>query len=549
MQSSETRRQHSTFQQVMVAAAAFLLAGVLYVGDTTAQNIVSALPPIPLAIFVLIAVAISIALAVPRSELTAAKSSLHISSPKQWPLALWALALFLVWCLWMMLSSLWAPPGAAVGITLLAFALLIVIGMLSATLFYLRPGALLWLWLAIGIYSLVFLYGGLTGPQYVGRMTAFGGGPNVFARFMIYGVAATIFFALWHKRLLPILVLAAPFAYGLVASGSRGATAAAGVLFLFTVIALFLHLGWKWATALYATVALILLVAYERFIAGTDIEQYFYTRFIQLTFEKNHDSGRGLLHDEAFRLMAENRVFGAGLHSFEVLVNTEQDLEHPHNIFYTVGVEAGVVGIVLLAATLIAMLLAAAHSFTLRSAGLTFAVAMTILAAQLFSGYYYDSRPVWSFGFGAIFAIAALRQQAEKEVLAEVGVPESDSARPQPALTAEAETTGEENQVVQLPIAAHQLDEQTVPPAEAIAESRAGTVSDIGAAPSQDPITDTDATAVPGDSADAPQWLVPMALAGAAAVGIWVVATRGQRRHREALLDARAQQWLNRLSD
>ena len=98
-------------------------------------------------------------------------------------------------------------------------------------------------------------------------------------------------------------------------------------------------------------------------------------------------------------------------------------------------------------------------------------------------------------------------------------------------------------------VAAHQLDEQTVPPAEVIAESRAGTVSDIGAAPSQDPITDPDATAVPGDCSRRAPMVGANGLAGAAAVGIWVVATRGQRRHREALLDARAQQWLNRLSD
>lgn len=407
-------QRKTDLQTILVAVAAVLFAGVLYVGDTTLDKVASALPAIPLTLPILVVVGLLMVFGTPvqqrQQRLGALKGAGDV---KRWPMAVWALVAFLVWLVWMMLSGLWAPEAAEVAPVVVALLTLGIIACVSAALFYLHPEALVWLWASITICSTIFLYGGIVGPKYVGRMTAFGGGPNVFARFMMYGIAAAVFFMLWRKYLWVVLILAAPFAYGLIASGSRGVLVATAVVLLFTAIAVFVHWGWKWATAFYVAVAAAVAYGYSRFVAGTEIEEYFKTRFIDLTFEKGHDSGRGLLHSEASRIMSEHRVFGAGLHSFVVLADSEttRPLEHPHNIFYTVGAEGGVIGIGLLAIALIALAIACRYLFKFLQGGLTAAVAFAVLVAQLFSGYYYDSRPLWLFGFAAAFAMLSLHRR------------------------------------------------------------------------------------------------------------------------------------------
>lgn len=435
--AGETVKQRKPIlQSLFIVVAAGMFAGVLYVGDTTMKDVSSALPDLSLALPILVIVAILTAIGTPEAQrqswLNAMKGAGNV---KQWPMAVWALVAFYAWLFWMMLSGLWAPEAAEVAPVVTALITLGLIATMSAVLFYLHPQALVWLWLAVAICSLIFLYGGITGPKYVGRMTAFGGGPNVFARFMLYGIAAAVFFMLWRKFMWAALLFAAPFAYGLVASGSRGVLVATTVVVLFTAIAVFFHWGWKWATVFYVAVAAAVAYGYSRFIAGTEIEEYFKTRFIQLTFEKEHDSGRGHLHDEAFRIMGEHRIFGGGLHSFVVLSTprSSRPLEHPHNIFYTVGSEAGVIGIGLFVIVLVVLAIACRHLFKFLQAGLTAAVALAVLVAQVFSGYYYDSRSLWLFGFAAAFTMLSLRRRAQDTALAE---PELE---PQPEPAAEPE--------------------------------------------------------------------------------------------------------------
>lgn len=436
--------QRKTYvQSFLVAIAAAMFAGVLYVGDTTMDKVSSALPALPLAIPILVVVALLTVFGTPAQQRQAWLGALKgAGNVKKWPLAAWALAAFFVWLAWMMLSGLWAPEAAEVAPVVGGLITLGLIAVVSAALFYLHPDALVWLWASIIICSTIFLYGGITGPKYVGRMTAFGGGPNVFARFMMYGIAAAVFFMLWRKYLWAVLLLAAPFAYGLVASGSRGVLVATAVVVLFTAIAVFFHWGWKWATAFYVVVVAAVVYGYSRFIAGTEIEEYFKTRFIELTFEKEHDSGRGYLHDEAFRIMGEHRAFGGGLHSFIVLSTprSSRPLEHPHNIFYTVGSEAGVVGIVLFVIALVALAIACRHLFKYLQAGLTAAVAFAVLVAQVFSGYYYDSRPLWLFGFAAAFAMLALRRRAQSSTPTEESTDTITDDEAKPEIAAEAET-------------------------------------------------------------------------------------------------------------
>ena len=205
---------------------------------------------------------------------------------------------------------------------------------------------------------------------------------------------------------------------------------------LFTAIAVFFHWGWKWATVFYVAVAAAVAYGYSRFIAGTEIEEYFKTRFIQLTFEKEHDSGRGYLHDEAFRIMGEHRIFGGGLHSFVVLSTprSSRPLEHPHNIFYTVGSEAGVIGIGLLVIALVVLAIACRHLFKFLQAGLTAAVAFSVLVAQVFSGYYYDSRSLWLFGFAAAFAMLSLRRKDKASAEPELEPQPGPAAEPAPVM-------------------------------------------------------------------------------------------------------------------
>lgn len=243
------KQRKPILQSLFIVVAAGMFAGVLYVGDTTMKDVSSALPDLSLALPILVIVAILTAIGTPEAQRQSwLKAMKGAGNVKQWPMAVWALVAFYAWLFWMMLSGLWAPEAAEVAPVVTALITLGLIATMSAILFYLHPQALVWLWLAVAICSLIFLYGGITGPKYVGRMTAFGGGPNVFARFMLYGIAAAVFFMLWRKFMWAVLLFAAPFAYGLVASGSRGVLVATTVVVLFTAIAVFFHWGWKWAT-------------------------------------------------------------------------------------------------------------------------------------------------------------------------------------------------------------------------------------------------------------------------------------------------------------
>lgn len=133
--------------------------------------------------------------------------------------------------------------------------------------------------------------------------------------------------------------------------------------------------------------------------------------------------------------MGEHRIFGGGLHSFVVLSTprSSRPLEHPHNIFYTVGSEAGVIGIGLFVIVLVVLAIACRHLFKFLQAGLTAAVALAVLVAQVFSGYYYDSRSLWLFGFAAAFAMLSLRCRAQDTASVEPGL------EPQPEPAAEPE--------------------------------------------------------------------------------------------------------------
>lgn len=517
----------SLFQTAVIALAAAMLAGVLYVGDTTMESIISALPALPLALPVLVVTAVLMFVGTPEQQRREWIARLKATaSPKSWPMAVWALVCFIVWLLWMALSGLWAPDEAVVGPVVVSLVILAVIAAVSAVLFYLHPDALVWFWLAIVVFSVIFLYGGITGPRYVGRMTAFGGGPNVFARFMLYGAAAAVFFALWKKYLWAVLMFVAPFAYGLVASGSRGVMVATVVVVLFALVAVFIRWGWKWASAFYVGTAAALAIGYFQFIAGTKIEEYFKTRFIKLTFEKEHDSGRGLLHDEAFRIMGEHRFFGAGLHSFKILSHGPYPLEHPHNIFYTVGAEAGLVGNILLVVAVIALAVACRRSLRHLTAGLTFAVALAVLVAQLFSGYYYDSRPIWMLGFAAAFAILAVERRTE------LAVEPADEPVAEPITESdEADEIGESNEANDPePVA------QPEPASEPVTE------------PEPESIQEPEPTSAPRPAPKKSREGAGIAIAAGAAVGTVAAMVLGSKARRKAKLDERAEKWLRALS-
>jgi O-antigen ligase len=143
---------------------------------------------------------------------------------------------------------------------------------------------------------------------------------------------------------------------------------------------------------------LILIPVFAAAVSFTRIGQYasdvFQFRLITLTFEERYTSGREEFPSETVSTWARSPVFGVGLSSYSLMSRTDQS--YPHNLFFEVIAEGGVVG---------ALLLLLPFGYTIgllvtrrvKADPLILSMLGLFLAASQFSGDLYDSRGVLLF--------------------------------------------------------------------------------------------------------------------------------------------------------
>lgn len=314
-------------------------------------------------------------------------------------------------CGWLCLSSLWSPTGARLGTVLPDLFFLALATVLSC--FYLQRASawvlekLWWLFFFTGlIYAAGALAQGASGAQ--GRLSAFGGGPNVFVRVICLGLLASVALAAstrwgrWTVLATPIFILCA------VLSGSRGGLVALAVTLS---AAGWLALRDSSPKIRLATLAgSLALAGASYFFVWPRAQDFIQKRFIDETLNQGYSSGRSDISSQCIELFRNNPIAGVGIDGYWALKGFLSGYQYPHNIVLGAAAEGGIISVALL-------LLAAAVGFVrgMRpSAGVIANMpamsALFILAASQFSGYWYDTRFLWFFLAFAAESLSRVKQ-------------------------------------------------------------------------------------------------------------------------------------------
>ncbi|MEU7170225.1 O-antigen ligase family protein [Micromonospora tulbaghiae] len=295
-------------------------------------------------------------------------------------------------------SAGWAPPGARITEHLWDLGLLWLLVVCTAALTAPDPQRaariLLTLTLTAGI---VYALAGIAaGPGLQGRVSAFGGGPNVFVRVVCLAAIAAVTLAVARRRWwllapIPLLAVAA------VLSGSRGglvaAVAAATIWFVF-----FLRRRRLPVLAATLTAGAVAGWAVWQF-AGPALAALAGDRFNPAIVQANDYSGRPELLTVAWHMFTTHPVLGAGMDAF----NAETGMNYPHNYLAGLAAETGITAVALLVWAIIRWCRDAPPwtRATPEQVGCAVA-AVYILAASMFSGDYYDTRFAWLFAVVAV---------------------------------------------------------------------------------------------------------------------------------------------------
>lgn len=317
------------------------------------------------------------------------KSRRTANNPRVGALALATVVFFA----YMIITALWAPdPEMA---ERQAFALLL--NALIAVILFLalrneKPQAVrVEFWKGFALLAGVIALASFAGTQSQ-RFQSLGGGPNTFGRNMGLLVLSGIYFAQTNRTaiLRPVWWLTAITGVLLVLlSGSRGAILSLAVSATVFQVIDRQPLSKKMVLFIVAAIAGTLAITQTRL--GTQAQEVFAQRVLDLTIEQQHTSGRAWIYRESFRIGMEEPLFGAGLYAGVATIGF-----YPHNIFLEAFAEGGAIGLLLLIAV---MVLGAARLVKVRrrvNAATVAALAHVLVGAQ-FSGNLFDSRGVFMF--------------------------------------------------------------------------------------------------------------------------------------------------------
>jgi O-antigen ligase len=314
---------------------------------------------------------------------------------RPWPLAV---RLNLVFFGYLAATVFWAPPGARVAFSMADLGYLMLLVVLAVTLSAPDPARarrhlLACMFTAGAVYAVAGLLFGQVDQQ--GRAAAFGGGPNVYVRVIVFGIIGAVALAVLYRRAL--FLLAVPvLAAAAVQSGSRGGVLAALATALFVLVLCARRMSWRGLAATGATVAAVLVGG--AYLLDARARAAGQARFVSGIFERDQFSDRPELLAQGLRIAVAHPVLGGGLDSFYAWTGQVEDIGYPHNLVVNVADIGGAVGVVLLAAVLVAYAAAARPWLRLPADQLALVAAACYVAiASMFSGDLYDSRFLWIF--------------------------------------------------------------------------------------------------------------------------------------------------------
>lgn len=292
-----------------------------------------------------------------------------------------------------LLTAIWAQPTDSLASTIVDLVCMVISCLIAATLarrdFATTATTFLWCML---VAALLFSLAGL-GSAGAGRLSAFGGGPNVYSRITMMGVIgvsgliALRRIPLWAIAAAPVVIAAT------ILSGSRGSMLA-GLCAIAVLLPLVRRLRVSQVVAILLTLGLFALLVYRRY--SDVIDETINGRIVHLTLQDHYTSGRDVLSQAAETMFQLRPWTGWGLQGFSYYYGN--GFTYPHNIVLQTAAEGGAIGLMLLFAALIALGYVA--MMTRQSDYvICFTAGSTLyLVASLFSGGYYDARFLWVFG-------------------------------------------------------------------------------------------------------------------------------------------------------
>ncbi|MCM0675384.1 O-antigen ligase family protein [Micromonospora phytophila] len=305
-----------------------------------------------------------------------------------------------------LLAALWAPFGARVDQAVWDLGLLWVV-VLLATAFTAgdpRRAARVLLVLML-VAGLAYAVGALhAGPQVGGRLSAFGGGPNVFVRVVSLGMIAAVTLAAVSRRwwfLLPVPLLGT----AAVLSGSRG-----GLVALIGAATVFLvFFARRRASILVGTLVIGGLASWLVWsVVGDAFVSVAESRYSTAGIQQGGFSVRPELLSVAWQMFLEHPLAGAGMDSFYAT----SGIGYPHNYLAGLAAETGVLalGLVVFAAFRWWWDGRPWSAAPLEQIGCAVG-AVYILLASMFSGDYYDTRFCWILAVVAVGRDAPMPRQ------------------------------------------------------------------------------------------------------------------------------------------
>lgn len=298
--------------------------------------------------------------------------------------------------LWMILSALWRDYTLHTATENVFYLGLSIAITAAATWFFTRDR---WeakfdflcrtLYVCAGVYAVA----GFASGNFV-RMSAFGGGPNVFVRLMGTGTACAIYLAIRNRTgwwLAPVPL----FAVGALFTGSRG-----GIVAIAAMLGIYVYYFW-FVQRLRLPIVLLLVLGVLGLVGLTAFwpafSDFVQQRYVQLTLQQGYLSSRDRLFASSWELFLRHPYSGVGLDGFTFWhLRTEGRELYPHNIVLQLAAETGIVGLGMFAALLWGLIRRWFRPKGLMSYS-ALAMGALFLAASMFSGDFYDARMTWFF--------------------------------------------------------------------------------------------------------------------------------------------------------
>lgn len=338
-------------------------------------------------------------------------AAVRVQRGHRWGIVPWLVLLVLGLYL---LSSLWSESTARTGIVSANTALTIVTVMMVTELS--QYGAervrLVALYSMLGAGVFFALGSAVTGgTSGIGRAVAFGGGPNVFVRFMIWGAIAAITLAILKHQILYLAALPLVLLFALLSASRGGLTAG-----LITAALMVLILVRRIRPS-YVVIALLAVPLLTWLIWSNDQVRYLMERrFNWAVIVESGYGSRDNLWSAAMDIFSTAPIFGQGMDSFYALARDTTGFPYPHNILLELASDLGVLGLATLALVIILFVISIRRdrvSITATQLAMIAAAAFTFFAS-MFSGDFFDARLTWIFAVLAFpsRSVSHLRYQA-----------------------------------------------------------------------------------------------------------------------------------------